>query len=60
MIIDILEYVEQMIPLGLVALTVFFLFRPMRQRKLNDLNLSSSGLRELALALSSQSVGLCL
>ena len=51
MIVDILEYVEQMLPLGLVALVVFFLFRPMRQRKLNDLNLSSSGLRELALAL---------
>ncbi|MCI9241772.1 MAG: VanZ family protein [Lawsonibacter sp.] len=51
MILDILDYAEQMLPLGAAALAVFLLLRPARKRRLNRLNLLSSGRREWALAL---------
>lgn len=51
MILDILAYVRQMLPLGLAALIVFLLLRPMRSRRLKELRLVSSNLRESALAL---------
>ena len=51
MILDILGYVRQMVPLGAAALAVFFLLRPVRKRRLGGLNLVSSARRETALAL---------
>ena len=51
MILDILGYVRQMVPLGTVALAVFFLLRPTRKRRLIGMNLVSSPRRETALAL---------
>lgn len=51
MLLDILDYIKQMLPLGLAALTVFLLLRPLRSRRLRELNLTSSGPREAALAL---------
>lgn len=51
MILDILDYMEQMLPLGAAALIVFFLLRPLRKKRLSGLNLVSSGRRESALAL---------
>lgn len=48
---DVWDYVTEMIPLGLAALIVFFLFRPARQKRLRALNLTSSGLRETAMVL---------
>ena len=51
MIVDILDYAEQMLPLGAAALAVFLLLRPARKRRLSRLDLLSSGRREWALAL---------
>ena len=51
MILDILGYVRQMVPLGAAALAVFFLLRPVRKRRLGGMNLVSSARRETALAL---------
>lgn len=51
MILDILDYAEQMLPLGAAALAVFLLLRPARKRRLSRLDLLSSGRREWALAL---------
>lgn len=51
MILDILDYAEQMLPLGAAALAVFLLLCPARKRRLNRLDLLSSGRREWALAL---------
>ena len=51
MILDILDYAEQMLPLGAAALAVFFLLRPARKRRLSGMNLVSSARREAALAL---------
>lgn len=51
MILDILGYVRQMVPLGAAALAVFFLLRPARKRRLSGMNLVSSACRETALAL---------
>lgn len=51
MILDILGYVRQMVPLGAAALAVFFLLRPVRKRRLGGMNLVSSAQRETALAL---------
>ena len=51
MIEDILRYGRQMIPLGLIALIVLLLLRPLRKRRLERLNLVSSFRREIALAL---------
>ena len=51
MILDILGYVRQMVPLGAAALAVFFLLRPARKRRLSGMNLVSSARRETALAL---------
>lgn len=51
MILDILGYVRQMVPLGLVALVVLLFLRPMRRSRLKRLGLVSSVWRETALAL---------
>lgn len=51
MIEDILRYGRQMIPLGLIALIVLLLLRPLRKRRLERLHLVSSFRREIALAL---------
>ena len=51
MIQDILAYTSQMFPLGAVALIVFLLLQPIRRRRLNEMNLISSGWRESTLAL---------
>lgn len=51
MITDILDYIEQMLPLGIVALAAFLIVQPKRKRRLIRLNLSSSVCREAALAL---------
>ena len=51
MILDILGYVRQMVPLGAAALAVFVLLRPVRKRRLGGMNLVSSARRETALAL---------
>lgn len=51
MILDILDYAGQMVPLGLVALAILLLLRPVRKRRLERLNLVSLPRREAALAL---------
>ena len=51
MILDILNYGKQMLPMGLAAVAVFLLLRPVRIRRLERLELVSPGLREAALAL---------
>ena len=51
MILDILNYGKQMLPMGLAAFAVFLLLRPVRIRRLERLELVSPGLREAALAL---------
>lgn len=51
MILDILGYVRQMVPLGLVALVVLLFLRPMRRSRLKRLGLVSSVWRETALVL---------
>lgn len=51
MILDILDYAKQMLPLGVAALAVFLLLRPIRIRRLQQQNLTSSAQREAALAL---------
>lgn len=51
MIADILCYVRQMVPLGLIALVILMLLRPARKRRLARLDLTSSVRRESALAL---------
>ena len=48
---DIWEYVQQMIPLGLIALAVLLLLAPVRKRRLRRLDLVSSRWRETALVL---------
>lgn len=50
MILDILNYFEQMLPLGIVALIVFLCLQPARKQRFNQLNISSSRLRECTLA----------
>ena len=47
---DVWTYAVQMLPLGLTALTVFLLLRPMRKKRLNRLGLVSSVWRETAMA----------
>ena len=67
---DTWDYVQQMIPLGLIALMILLLLRPMRKRRLKEQNLVSSLWRETALLLflrgtgcvdpvSRQPLGLC-
>ena len=51
MILDILDYVRQMVPLGLVALVILILLRPVRVRRLEKLGLASPAAREAALVL---------
>lgn len=51
MIEDILQYGRQMLPLGLIALIVLLLLRPLRKRRLARLNLVSSFRREAVLVL---------
>lgn len=51
MILDILRYVRQMVPLGLIALVVLLLLKPMRKKRLRELGLVSSLWRETALVL---------
>lgn len=51
MIQDILDYTSQMLPLGLAALIIFLLLQPIRKKRLNQMNLISSGGRESALSL---------
>ena len=48
---DTWDYVQQMIPLGLIALMILLLLRPMRKRRLKEQNLVSSLWRETALLL---------
>ena len=48
---DVWRYVTQMIPLGLSALVILMLLRPMRKKRLSQLNLVSSAWRETALVL---------
>lgn len=48
---DIWWYVQQMIPLGLLALAVLLLLTPVRKGRLRELNLVSSRRRETALVL---------
>ena len=50
MIADILRYVRQMLPLGLIALVILLLLCPVRKKRLNRLGLSSPHRREAALA----------
>lgn len=50
MIADILRYVRQMLPLGLIALVILLLLCPVRKKRLNRLGLSSPPRREAALA----------
>ena len=49
MIADILRYVRQMLPLGLIALVILLLLCPVRKKRLNRLGLSSPPWREAAL-----------
>lgn len=51
MILDVLGYVRQMIPLGLTALVILILLRPARKKRLARLGLTSSAWRESALVL---------
>lgn len=51
MIADILGYMRQMVPLGLLALASLMLLHPARKRRLERLNLVSSPGRETVLAL---------
>ena len=48
---DTWDYVQQMIPLGLIALIILLLLRPMRKRRLKEQSLISSLWRETALLL---------
>lgn len=48
---DVWRYVTQMIPLGLSALVILMLLRPMRKKRLSQMNLVSSAWRETALVL---------
>ena len=48
---DVWTYVMQMLPLGLLGLTLLLLLRPVRVRRLRKLGLTSSAGRETALAL---------
>lgn len=48
---DVLGYAQQMIPLGIIALVVLLLLRPIRKKRLQEQNLSSSLWRETALFL---------
>ncbi len=48
---DVWGYVTQMIPLGLSALVILMLLRPIRKKRLSQLNLVSSARRETALVL---------
>ncbi|MCI8422389.1 MAG: VanZ family protein [Lawsonibacter sp.] len=48
---DVWVYIEQMIPLGLIALAVFLLLCPMRNRRLRRLGLTTSLRREVVLLL---------
>lgn len=48
---DVWRYVTQMIPLGLSALVILMLLRPIRKKRLSQLNLVSSARRETALVL---------
>ena len=48
---DIVYYLRQMLPLGLLALLAFLLLRPRRARRLERLGLTSGPLREITLCL---------
>ena len=48
---DIIYYLRQMLPLGLLALLAFLLLRPRRARRLDRLGLTSGPLREITLCL---------
>ena len=48
---DIIYYLRQMLPLGLLALLAFLLLRPRRARRLERLGLTSGPLREITLCL---------
>lgn len=48
---DVWTYVMQMLPLGLLALVILLLLRPVRTKRLRKLGLTSSIWREIALAL---------
>ena len=48
---DVWRYVTQMIPLGLGALVILMLLRPIRKKRLREMNLVSSARRETALVL---------
>lgn len=51
LVLDVWRYVQQILPLGLLALLVFFLMRPWRKRQLQRLGLTSTPVREIALGL---------